>query len=184
MPRPRSYARLTSFPPPPCLPHVESETCNTHAFFRPDEAAFFGIAPTAAESVPWERMRILFVDGHSGPMNDMMAMFQAAGVGQERMQAMVFGQANQKVRRRPRPQRSFVGAISAAAYAVALAASTAALLCRLTGYTASRRKPQLALRSMPGPAVSRDHASDLSAVPAGPTFALTFAPGRAASASL
>ena len=49
------------------------------------------LPPKAAKA-----LRVFFVDGHSGPMNDMVATLKSLGVQPENIEAMLLAQAEQK----------------------------------------------------------------------------------------
>ena len=65
--------------------------CTAERFFRAPKRVTLPVAPGA-----WKGLRIFFLDGHSGPMNDMIATLLHAGVESEAIDGMLMAQAEQK----------------------------------------------------------------------------------------
>jgi hypothetical protein len=106
MPKLRTYSQLVRHPPPSCTtptrgcgaPNFTTVcTCDAKPFFIQPHG---DLLPAGEAS----KLRIFFFDGHSGPMNDMIATFMRMGVSPDNIDGMLMAQAEQK--------RSFINVFS------------------------------------------------------------------------
>jgi hypothetical protein len=101
MPQARTVEQLSKHPPPTCLPPVSCGSqpceCSAEDFYRTRPAVLPGAkALGAGLGRSGKPLRVFFLEGHSGPMNDMVATLKALGVQGENIEAMLMAQAEQK----------------------------------------------------------------------------------------
>ena len=103
MPKARTYAHLTAQTPPSCVAvdpqqwcggaTVDACQCKATKFYRAPRAPPSGFDDAAL----LRPQRVFFLDGHSGPMNDMInTLVDSFGVRPEAIEGMLFAQAEQK----------------------------------------------------------------------------------------
>ena len=90
-----ALSRAVRWTPPPCLPPTPCLgnvcQCSPASFAAPVDAALPALTAATAG-----QLRILFFDGHSGPLNDMTATLQHMNVSLDNMDAMLMAQAADK----------------------------------------------------------------------------------------
>ena len=100
MPAVRTVAELSKHPPPSCLPQISCGNapceCSAAAFYEEPRRSAFGKLATDRSKPLNRKLRVFFLDGHSGPMNDMTATLRSMGVQTENIEAMLMAQAEQK----------------------------------------------------------------------------------------
>ena len=88
---------IGTWKPPPCLPPA---TCPDATSCRCEARAFHRLVDPSAPALnatDAAKLRVFFLDGHSGPLNDMFSTLLAMNVSLSNMDAMLMAQAEYSV---------------------------------------------------------------------------------------